>query len=139
VKRKIISYLIAFAVLVLVVAAVLWQGHRPPAHYRAHHDGESLYAALYNHVSEGDTAAQIEKLLGPGKPQDQKREAEICRKFAVKVPQSYPQGIQDEDTFLGYQCGPGGMLILQFRDGHLVNFVREQFAKYEPIMGISTQ
>ena len=51
----------------------------------------------------------------------------MCRKLAVKVPQSYPDGIQDDDTFLGYECGPGGMLVLQFRDGHLVNFVREQF------------
>jgi len=138
-KRKIISYLIVFAALMLVVAAVLWHGRRPAAHYRAHHDAESLYAALYNHVSEGDTPAQIQKLLGPGEPQDQKGSVEICRKLAVKVPQSYPDGIQDEDMFLGYQLGPGGMLVLQFRDGHLVNFVREQFAEYEPMLGISSE
>ncbi|MCC6797524.1 MAG: hypothetical protein IT366_20590 [Candidatus Hydrogenedentes bacterium] len=105
--------------------------------YKRFHDGKALYGVLYNEVSNGDSKAHVETLLGPGRiatPERKTKTIDAMRKFAAKNPAGYPDGVQDDDEILQYPIGTGAYLNLAFRDGKLVNFVREDFKKYEEPM-----
>ena len=116
------------ALLMLLLAV---GGCSHAAHYRMHHDGPSLYAALNASVPPGAAIEQVQELLGPGQEADQKT-LEAIRQLAKKNPAAFPDGIEDEDTIISYPVKRMGMLHLQFRSGKLVNHDPDAFAKWEP-------
>jgi len=97
------------------------------AHYRARHDAKSLFRVLHSQVKPGDTMQRVQELLGRGQPpEDPEKSLARARKFAERQPQSFPVGVRDDDRFLEYSAGNLGV-ILQFRDGRLINFDTNQF------------
>ena len=73
----------------------------------------------------------MQGVLGPGREADQKTLAAI-KQLAQKNPAAYPDGVQDGDTVINYPIGRKGMVHLQFRNGKLVNYDANRFAKWEP-------
>lgn len=105
-------------------------------HYRAHHDAESLYATLHKEIKPCDSVRRVGELLGEGLPaRNPERLVAVTQKFAQRSPQSYPEGVRDDDMFLGYQGG-SGTLYLQFRAGRLINFNPRDFEKVPEFAGI---
>jgi hypothetical protein len=119
-------------VVILLFAYTCTKGQFSAFLYRRTHSGRWLYSTLYHGVKSGDTLEQIERLLGPGKEVDSERQLRASRKFAQMNPGAHPDGYRDDDAFLGFPLS-GGKIILQFRDGILVNFDPNEFTKYEPI------
>ncbi|MHC4130708.1 MAG: hypothetical protein ACYSSP_03655 [Planctomycetota bacterium] len=103
-------------------------------HYRTHQDCESLWNILYTLVKPVDSREQIETLLGAGMLQTGERKKRLIsanKRLMQKYPEDYPYGIKDTDEFVGYFCY-GATLYLQFRDGRLINFNRDDYKRYQP-------
>ena len=116
----------------------LAQGCSPARHYHEHHSGEALFRVLRKQVSKGDSVERVQELLGlQVQAVKNERMVNAVRKLAAKFPKHYPDGAKDNDLFLACPVGDNDNLTyyLQFRDGHLINFRRKDFAKYEEIMG----
>lgn len=114
-----------------IVLLVLLCGCSPAAHYRKHHDVESLFAVLSQQVTNGDSIEHIRELLGPSSPlsgSDKDRAANNFAQLTQQRPQVFTEGVAGDDAFLAYR---GGTLVvpLQFRNGRLVNFDPRQFEK----------
>jgi len=122
---------VALTLVVIILFAYACTKGRPSALiYRYTHGGRSLYSALYHGARNGDTTEEIENLLGPGRKADSAKIIGVTKKMIQKNPAGWPDGVEDSDTFLGFTL-PGGELFLQFRDGALINFNPDDFAKYE--------
>ncbi len=100
--------------------------------YRYTHSGNCLYSALYHGVRNGDTTEEIENFLGPGRAADSEKLIKVTKKMAQRNPAGWTHGVEDGDTFLGFPL-PNGELFLQFRNGTLINFDPNDFAKCESV------
>ena len=118
----------------VMLICFLLQGCSRAKHYQSHHDCESLYLVLHQQVKAGDSKAAVEQLLGIGKipsPADKEKLLSAIKKGTQKLPQAYPDGVEDIDEFVGYGCGPesvncgGEIFYLQFRDGKLINCLQD--------------
>ena len=103
------------------------------AHYRRHHDPESLFKVMHESVRAGDSLEQVHKLLGPGQEADQ-RSREAVRKLARKCPDKYPDGVTEGDQILVWPMGQDAAMQLAFRDGKLLNHNPSDYAVYEPMI-----
>ncbi|MHC4187903.1 MAG: hypothetical protein ACYST2_02145 [Planctomycetota bacterium] len=124
--------------MVFLVLIFILTGCSPVDHYRTHNDCESLWNILYTLVNPGDTREQIEGLIGAGMVQTGERKKRLIsanRRFMKKYPDDYPFGVEDKDEFVGYFCY-GGTLYLQFRNQSLINFNRDDFKQYRPLVGV---
>jgi len=122
--------------IIILFAYACTKGQLSALVYRYTHGGRSLYWTLYHGVRNGDTTEEIENLLGSGRKADSAKIIRVTKKMAQKYPAGYPHSVEDSDTFLGFLL-PGGELFLQFRDGELINFDPNDFAKYESFGSIA--
>jgi hypothetical protein len=115
---------------------VAFAGCSSESHYRAHHDGKSLYVVLNQSVRAGDSVKKVESLLGVGKDAPGDALAAV-KKFAAKLPAQYPDGFQETDQVRGYPFDDGATLYMQFRHGKLINHNPKDFTKYERMHGVA--
>jgi hypothetical protein len=82
----------------------------------------------------------VQELLGSGEPPSEPERILLAmKKLCLKHPDGCPDGVQEDDIFIGYPIRDGGNLYLQFRDGRLVNHVPEGFREYSPSILIETR
>jgi len=133
-KRRVIIWLVVAVAMTLVIIGlftyICTTGRLAGLMYRYTLDGKWLYSALYHGAENGDSIHEIESLLGRGRMADTKKLLGAIEKIAQQNPSAYPHGCQDTDTFLGFTLS-SGELFLQFRNGALINFNRNDFAKYD--------
>jgi hypothetical protein len=124
-------------VITMLAVALVVIGCDSRSHYRRYRDGKSLYAILHNEIKPGDSIERVQELLGSGEPPSQpERILSAMKKLCLKHPDGCPDGVQENDIFIGYPIRDGGTLYLQFRDGRLVNHVAEDYTEYRPPMVI---
>ena len=94
--------------------------------------GRRLYRTLHREVREGDSRERVESLIGPGSPGvGGKTLDKLQRDIAQRHPEMFPGGIEDNDVLLYWRVGDsGGFILLQFRNGRLVNFDHNEYAEY---------
>jgi len=129
--------LVGFAIVLVSV-----YGCSSAKHYRANHDAKSLYATLHSDISNGDPIGKVQELLGPGQNVDTKDRHKLVnhiRACVAKYPESYPQGLQDGDTFVRYPIGKLCAVYLQFRNDRLVNHLREHFRDSSELAVLSAE
>ena len=129
-------------VLCAVAAVIGTQSCSNIESYRNRHAGESLYKALYDNVSNGESLANVQALLGPGQhleATDREKALKAVHAFAERYPTGYPDGALDTDEIIQYPIATAAFLNLQFRDGKLVNFVREDFRTYREVIAMASQ
>lgn len=127
----------AMPVLVLVVIVGLsilttWPSTSLEAdHYQKFHDGKSLYALLNSRIHSGQRLDEVEAILGSATPlvEGIVEVRQQLQEDATQNPQRYPEGVFDEDTFVTYQI-ENGKLLLQLRNGYLVNHDPVTFEEY---------
>jgi hypothetical protein len=117
--------LVLIALIGGILAVVRWND--PVVRYRRDHDESSLNTVMSRRVAAGDTVESIESLLGPGKHITDPGWRRSVAAFVARAPSGYPDGLDPEDEFRGFASGPGNSTILQFRDGHLINFKPSDF------------
>ena len=103
--------------------------------YRSSQAAEDLRAALRDEVRNGASLEHVQQLLGPGREavgEDQQRLVSIARQLAQRV-KTYPEGIHDNDRFVGYPTTDDTTLYLQFRDDKLINFNHQDFAHVDAL------
>ena len=86
---------------------------------------------LHDEIKPGDSVAKVRALLGRGidpLEKDRQRHLAVSRDLASRSP-SFPDGVQDDDNFVGYRCNEEGFCYLQFRNGKLINFNPSGFAE----------
>jgi len=121
------------ALCVLIVAA--GSGCSPAQRYRQLQEAQSLFAALHQQVKNGDSVQNLQKLLGPGtQPANKNGLLRATRRFAQRYPQDYPAGVKDEDLFIVYSTEGDLTVALQFRDGRLINFNRQDYEQVPRLM-----
>jgi len=103
------------------------------AHYRRHHDPESLFKVMHESVRAGESIEQAQKLLGPGQEANQEAR-EAVRKLARKCPDKYPDGVTEGDQILAWPMGQDGAILLEFRDGKLLNHNPSDYVAYKPMI-----
>ena len=133
-KRRIV--LATVVVFLLLGIASLWTifSGSAPLHYRMFHDEASFNSVLHRQVKRGDSIEDVEKLLGKGRPAP--HWATMLRRAVDGHPEGFPDAFQDGDTILEYplkHATGSGAHYLQFRNGKLVNFDRQSFAKTYPL------
>lgn len=110
-------------VLVSAVIFAIVRYNLPSQRYRRNRDSESLRTLLSRSVAPGDSLVSVAALLGRGEPEDEL--AANLRKWQAGPrfkPRAFPEGIEDDDVFVSFESKPRGRIMLQFRDGKLVNF-----------------
>lgn len=101
------------------------------SHYRVRHDSKSLYEVLSTKIANGDSLTAIEAILGPSQPtagDAYERAMRAIQSFAADSPDRYPDGVHDSDVLVEYPMASCGAVILQIRDGRLVNHIPADFA-----------
>src|SRR5438128_947362 len=108
--------------------------------YRSSGRSEDLRGALNQEVTDGASIGRVQQLLGPGwevRDDEQRRLVLVTRQIASRT-NTYPAGTQDDDRFVGYPSKDGGTLYLQFRNGKLINFNPDDFARADALrVGVS--
>ena len=133
-KRRVVVATAAIFLLagITSVCAVLFG---PAAfHYRLFHDESSFNSVLHQQIRPCDSIVRVERLLGKGRHAPEW--AVMLRRAVDARPEGFPNGFQNDDTILEYplkHAFGAGAHYLQFRNGHLVNFAPEEFAKTSPI------
>ncbi|MEW4568998.1 hypothetical protein AB1L88_14130 [Tautonia sp. JC769] len=110
-----------------ILAVLRW--FDPVVRYRRDRDADSLYSALSSGVKNGDPVEKLERLLGTGAINSSPELRRSVTAFAERSPTDYPQGIAEDDEFREYRCGADEALILQYRQGRLVNFDPKMFSE----------
>ncbi len=105
---------------ILLTGLVAAQGCASASHYRAHRDSASLFKVLTRQIHNGDTIAEVERLLGAGGPATLDRAKRIHTFYMTRHPKSYPDGYMDTDELIVYSAD-GWSHVLQFRNGVLIN------------------
>ena len=128
--------LIAVGIAVCLIASATVSGCSKAGHYRVHQDAKSLFATLHKEIKPGDSFQRVEELLGKGEPpQNREKLIAAVKKFAQRLPQSYPDGVRDDDVFLDYRAG-NMTVSLQFREGRLINLNPKDFEKVPELVGV---
>ena len=129
---------LGIASLVTVGAFAAWDNlvfhFSPAAHFRKHGDSDSLWAVLKNDIRNGDPITKVEKLLGPGKRNENPKYRAACIQMAATNPDTHPDGFDEGDELLGYRTGTL-WIHLQVRDGHLVNFNPDDYPVEFQLLG----
>ena len=121
--------------LIIILAAFLLTACSDTSTYSRRQDGHSLYAVLYNQVSNGDSKEDIKTLIGSGSPLPQQtieRMMPQMKTLASKSPDQFPDGIRESDNFVSYKVDQQHHIILMFRDGVIVNHVKDKFKNFTP-------
>ena len=116
----------------LLMCLILFAGCSHAYNYRHEVTNENLRLALRDDVKPGMSRAQVESLLGPGMQEDAKQHAQLIRatrKFTEHFPVSYPQGVEESDSFLGYYHDSDHNMSwwFQFRNDRLINYDPREF------------
>lgn len=130
---------VVLLVLVGLATVALWPSASLDAeNYRRFQDPQTLYSVLQSRVTRGNSIEEIEELIGPGVPLTEgvdEYRANI-ESLALRLPQQYPDGAHELDTFVSWAAGDGSV-TLQFRNGWLVNHDPAQFSVYRPEYAIA--
>ncbi len=139
-KQAALPILVLLVIVTLAVVATQPSASVEADHYQRFRDGKSLYTLLSGSIGRGNSLHDVEELLGPGTPLEEDVETfrESLRETAQSDPDSYPDGIYEEDTFIAWS-GSDEKVTLQFRNGHLVNFSPEQFTTFHPSYDLAGQ
>jgi len=118
------------AVACIGLGSLYWYANRPLY-------GAALHDALRDKIKAGDTVTQVRAVLGPGRPHSERQLAKTLatyKRIAVGHPEMLPDGVEDHDQFVMYLMGPraGGGMLLQFRNGRLVNHDPDTMGEYVP-------
>lgn len=133
---------IPILVLVIIVGMAIlttWPaGSLEANHYLKFQDGNSLYSLLRSSVRTGDSVEVIAKVLGPATPLveglDEIRQQ--LEEDAQQHPERFPQGVYPQDVVMTYPV-ESGRLLLQFRNGFLINHDPEMFEDFYPEQDIA--
>jgi hypothetical protein len=93
------------------------------ARYQRERDTASLNRTLRHHVRPGDSVAQVERLLGTGDRKVHEKMLVAQRLFAERSPAHDPDGVELTDELIAFHAMDNCSVILQFRDGRLINFI----------------
>ena len=141
-KQATLPILVLLVVVTLAIVTALPSASVEADHYQRFRDGNSLYTLLSGSIGRGYSLQDVEEFLGTGAPLETEDAVEVhraaLREAAWWRPDSYPDGIYDEDTFLAWS-GSDEEVTLQFRNGHLVNFLTEQFTTFRPAYDLAGQ
>ena len=128
---------IPILVLVIIVGLAIitsWPaGSLEANHYLRFQDGKSLYALLGSSVRTGDSLEVVADVLGPATPLVEGIE-EVRQQLAEDAQQHsdrFPQGVYPQDVFVTYPI-ESGRLLLQFRNGFLINHDPAMFEDFYP-------
>ena len=133
---------IPILVLVIIVGMAIltsWPaGSLEANHYLRFQDGKSLYALLSSSVRTGDSLEVIGKVLGPATPLAEGVEdvRQQLVEEAQQHPDRFPQGVYPQDAFVTYPI-ESGKLLLQIRNGFLVNHDPAMFEDFYPEQDIA--
>ena len=126
----------------IAFAAVLALGYfltPADAHFRLFHDESSFNRVLSQQDPSNLTVEKIESLLGRGTPIAEQRRLQLVqatRDFCQQTPDSYPDGADADDFFIGYDLG-SHISHLQFRNGRIVNFNPREYDNKFKVRAIS--
>lgn len=97
----------------------------PSTQFRLFGDKTQLVNALAYEIADGDSFARVEQLLGSGDHKKKKTwiEIQIRSESSPEFMRQYPQGIELDDEFIAYHGT--FQIVLQFRDGKLINHNRD--------------
>ncbi len=132
-KQAAIPILVLAIIVGLAILTTWPAGSLEANHYQRFQDGKSLYALLRSSVRTGDSLEVIGKVLGPATPLVEGVE-EIRQQLAedaLQHPERFPHGVYPQDVFMTYPV-EGGKLLLQFRNGFLINHDPEMFEDFYP-------
>lgn len=129
-RRPRFSLRVLFALMALAALAVV-VGLRAFDHYDNwyrwdHRRSESVRVAMHNDVPSGSQFEDVARMLGRGKVLSD-TDSLPHRRLVTKYPEDSPDGLEASDTFVRYTLGSGSGLILQFRNGKLVNHSPEHY------------
>lgn len=141
-KQAALPILVLLVIVTLAIVTALPSASVEADHYQRFRDGNSLYTLLSSSIGRGYSLQDVEELLGPGAPLESKDFVEThraaLRETARWTPDSYPDGIYNDDTFRTWS-GSNEEVTLQFRNDHLVNFSPEQFTTFRPSYDLAGQ
>ncbi len=141
-KQAALPILVLLVVVTLAIVTALPSASVEADHYQRFRDGNSLYTLLSGSIGRGYSLQDVEELLGPGTPLESEDSVEThraaLRETAMWDPDSYPDGIYNDDTFKAWS-GSDEEVTLQFRNNHLVNFLPEQFTTFRPSYDLAGQ
>lgn len=139
-KQAALPVLVLLVIVSLAIVAGLPSASVEADHYQRFRDGKSLYTLLSGSIERGYSLQDVEDVIGPGVVLDEDVEPyrDSLRETAQWHPDSYPDGVFQEDDFLTWS-GNDEKVTLQFRNGYLVNFFPEQFATYRPSYDVAGQ
>jgi hypothetical protein len=87
---------------------------------------EFVRVALHKDVPVGSHFEDVARILGRGKVLSD-ADSLPHRRLVTKYPEATPDGLEASDNFVRYTLGDGVGLILQFRNGKLVNHSPEHY------------
>ena len=134
--RRLSYWLTGLLVLLLGGLLGFWLLMPPALHYHLIGDEASFNAVLSRQVVAGDSMETVTRLLGPGIGVSEAQRVRLVKsvaEFQRQVPESRPDGVKQDDQFLGYEVS-GMTIYLQFRDSRLVNFRPEDFETPAEVM-----
>jgi len=141
-KQAALPILVLLVVVTLAIVTALPSASVEADHYQRFRDGNSLYTLLSGSIGRGYSLQDVEEFLGAGAPLESEDYVEThraaLREAAQWDPDSYPDGIYNDDTFRTWS-GSDEEVTLQFRNGHLVNFSPEQFTAFRPSYDLAGQ
>ena len=113
--------LIASVALIFAGRWYLWTHHRP----------QMIRFSMHRQIAPGETQQSVDAILGPGRTLPEAEAVPIVR-VVRKYPKDHPDGYADRDRFVRYRETNRVGLILQFRDGRLINHNPDDFRDYWP-------
>ena len=130
-KQAAIPILVLITIVGLAILTTWPSSSLEADHYQKFHDGKSLYALLNSRIHSGQRLDEVEAILGPATPlvDGVSEIRQQLQEDAAQNPRRYPEGVFDEDTFVTYHI-ENGELLLQLRNGYLVNHDPVTFEEY---------
>ena len=126
--------ILVLAIIVGLAILTSWPaGSLEANHYQRFQDGKSLYAILRSSVRTGDSLEVVAKVLGPATPLVEGLE-EVRQQLvedAQHHPERFPQSVYPQDVFVTYPI-ESGKLLMQFRNGFLINHDPAMFEDFYP-------
>ncbi len=132
-KQAAIPVLVLVAIVGLAILTTWPSTSLEANHYQRFQDGKSLYALLHSRIRAGDSLEVVENILGKSVPLVEGA-AELrvqLRQEAERHPERCPHGVYDTDTFVTYPV-ENNNLLLQFRNGYLINHDPAMFEQFYP-------
>ena len=125
-SSRLLLILAVVAVVLLVVGYSLLPAN---VHFRIFHDEASFNRFMSSQVRPTATIEELQRSLGDGKvvtERDRQKLLATVQDFCRQTPQSYPDRVDADDQFVGYDLG-GHTTYLQFREGVLINFTPREY------------